>query len=181
MPVLILWVNAVYYRHYIFFPPQGTADFNIYDRCPVSYIRRCIREETVEEWNARYKTEVTASVTKLFFPDAIKASRIIKNIDIDGLTTQLFTGHGGFSSYLNRFKCKDSPSCLCEPDAEETVQHLILTCPIYARRRYDLEQQIGTQIKVENLPEIINSKQRDTFISYCKYIIKAVNKRNKTV
>ncbi|XP_063370300.1 uncharacterized protein LOC134658545 [Cydia amplana] len=84
-----------------------------YDLCPISYVKRSIRMTTLDEWNRRYTTGCTASITKLFFPDAIAAYRTIRKINIDSVTTQIFTGHGGFSEYLNRFKCKDNPSCIC--------------------------------------------------------------------
>ncbi|XP_063374284.1 uncharacterized protein LOC134661981 [Cydia amplana] len=85
-----------------------------YDQCPVSFVKRSIRTSTLDEWNRRYKSGETASITKLFFPDAVKAYRMTKKFTPTNLKTQLMTGHGGFSEYLNRFKCKESPSCICD-------------------------------------------------------------------
>ncbi|XP_073960543.1 uncharacterized protein [Choristoneura fumiferana] len=53
-------------------------------------------------------------------------------------TTQLLTGHRGFSWYLCRFKCKDTRRA-SEQDAEETVRHLILGCPVFAKDRFDVD------------------------------------------
>ncbi|XP_050558407.1 uncharacterized protein LOC126912091 [Spodoptera frugiperda] len=77
-----------------------------YDRCPVSFVRGRIRMDTISEWDARYKSGDTASVTKLFFPSAAAAYSTVRKIETSSITTQLFTGHGGFSEYLYRFKLR---------------------------------------------------------------------------
>ncbi|XP_047543159.1 ribonuclease H-like [Vanessa atalanta] len=43
-----------------------------YDQVPVSFVKRNIREKTLAEWNRRYQSGGTASVTRAFFPDAVK-------------------------------------------------------------------------------------------------------------
>nr|XP_037877551.1 uncharacterized protein LOC119631127 [Bombyx mori] len=63
---------------------------------------------TLDEWNRRYNSGETASITKLFFPDAKAAYKIVRKLVPTYLTTQIMTGHGGFSEYLSRFKCKES-------------------------------------------------------------------------
>lgn len=151
----------------------------IYDKCPVSFVKHNIRRATLDEWNKRYKDSNTGQITKLFFPDIITAYPIIKKITITQTMTQMFTGHGGFSSYLYRFKCKDSPSCICDPNKDETVTHLLVECPIYAKERYILQQKIETDIKERNLHIIINSPDRNIFLKYCEEIIQKVIKRNK--
>ncbi|XP_037293087.1 uncharacterized protein LOC119188929 [Manduca sexta] len=113
-----------------------------YDKCPVSFVKRQIRKDSIDEWSRRYADGETASVTKLFFPDAVEAHRVVRRIVLDATLTQVFTGHGGFSEYLHRFKCKESPACQCDPDVRETVPHLLLECPIFAVNRYELEMQL---------------------------------------
>ncbi|XP_047532160.1 uncharacterized protein LOC125067543 [Vanessa atalanta] len=151
-----------------------------YDRCPISFLKRIIRMETLRLWEERYKLGETAAITKLFFPSAKDAHRIIKKIEINGYITQIMTGHGGFSSYLSRFKCKEDPSCACEQGVEETVPHLIVSCPIFQQRRFDLEHEINTPITVENLQKIMISKNRDKFLKFCIEIVKKVIEKNKS-
>nr|XP_049693341.1 uncharacterized protein LOC126053945 [Helicoverpa armigera] len=141
-----------------------------YDQCPISFIRRQIRMGSLDEWNRRYVSGETASVTKMFLPDAIAAFRIVKQVRPTGVLTQILTGHGGFSEYLNRFKCKESPSCACDPNAEETVPHIILDCPIFARERYRLECELDTAISRNTVSEVMSGKKRDTFLSYCENV-----------
>ncbi|XP_049871211.1 uncharacterized protein LOC126370417 [Pectinophora gossypiella] len=102
-----------------------------YDMYPVSFVKRFIRMDTLDEWNRRYSTGHTASTTKLFFPSAVEAYRTVRKLSITKELTQALTGHGGFSEYLTRFKCKENPACACDPGVSETVPHLLVECPIY--------------------------------------------------
>ncbi|XP_013165040.1 PREDICTED: uncharacterized protein LOC106115905, partial [Papilio xuthus] len=108
-----------------------------YDKCPVSFVKRQIRKDSLDEWNRRYMEGTTASTTKIFFPNAIEAYKIVRKIEMEATMVQVFTGHGGFSKYLHRFKCKEDPSCSCESGTEQDVLHLIVDCPIYNRQRHD--------------------------------------------
>ncbi|XP_049886736.1 uncharacterized protein LOC126381283 [Pectinophora gossypiella] len=111
-----------------------------YDMYPVSFVKRFIRMDTLDEWNRRYSTGHTASTTKLFFPSAVEAYRTIRKLGITKELTQALTGHGGFSEYLTRFKCKDNPACACDPSIAETVSHILVDCPVHGQDRFNLEQ-----------------------------------------
>ncbi|CAH2087894.1 unnamed protein product [Euphydryas editha] len=114
-----------------------------YESCPVSFVKRSIRMRSLDKWNLRYREGETAGVTKVFFPDAVAAYRIISKIEVDRFVTQVLTGHGGFSEYLHRFKCKESPSCACDPPCSESVFHLLLDCPIHLYDRLECEMRLG--------------------------------------
>ncbi|KAJ8719896.1 hypothetical protein PYW07_011939 [Mythimna separata] len=123
---------------------KETAD---YDKVPVSYVRRKIREGTVKKWQARYESSSTGAVTKVFFPDVLAAKRILRDTVLTPAHTQILTGHGGFAAYLHRFHLKNSPSCVCDQSCEETVWHLLFECPrIIFRGHY----WIKTPIKARN-------------------------------
>ncbi|XP_045451643.1 uncharacterized protein LOC123660631 [Melitaea cinxia] len=151
-----------------------------YDSCPVSFIKRSIRMQSLDEWNRRYRDGETAGVTKVFFPDAIAAYKITSKIKVDRFVTQALTGHGGFSEYLHRFKCKESPSCVCDPRCPESVFHVLLECPTFAYERLRFQCQTGVALKKETLSEIIkNGKVRPLFLQYCSKIVIDVNNRNR--
>ncbi|XP_045451007.1 uncharacterized protein LOC123659888 [Melitaea cinxia] len=151
-----------------------------YDSCPVSFIKRSIRMQSIDEWNRRYRDGETAGVTKVFFPDAIAAYKITSKIKVDRFVTQALTGHGGFSEYLYRFKCKESPSCVCDPGCPESVFHVLLECPTFAYERLRFQCQTGVALKKETLSEIIkNGKVRPLFLQYCSKIVIDVNNRNR--
>lgn len=151
-----------------------------YDLCPVSFAKRQIRMESLGEWNTRYRSQETASTTKLFFPEASAAYSIVRKMEIDPLVVQVLTGHGGFSEYLHRFKCKESPACICDPEKQESVLHLITECPIYGKEKLNLEIEIETEINPESIKQIMqNKKSRPKFLEYCKEIAAKVVERNK--
>ncbi|KAJ2937984.1 hypothetical protein O0L34_g14267 [Tuta absoluta] len=129
-----------------------------YDKCPVSFAKREIRMDSLGEWNRRYKMEDTASITKIFFPNADAAYNVIRKIDLDPVMVQVMTGHGGFSEYLNRFKCKDSPSCPCDPAKKESIVHILTECPINGLERFELESKIDKVISVDHNERQIRTK-----------------------
>lgn len=150
-----------------------------YELCPVSFVKRIIRTATIGEWNVRYSSGETASVTKSFFPNAVSAYAIARKTTPNSLTTQVLTGHGGFSEYLHRFKCKESPSCICDPSIPETVEHVLTDCPVHIKDRYDAEQEMDIKIIRQNFPRLASGKQRLRFLEYCEKVCKIVNNRNK--
>lgn len=151
-----------------------------YDRCPISFVKQEIRQESLHEWNRRYQEGETAATTKIFFPSAITAYPIIKRIDLDMIMVQVITGHGGFSEYLNRFKCKESPACLCDPEMKESSLHVVIDCPMYIRERYEVEMEMGMQIKIDTVSRAIGQNNtRNLFIKFCKTVSKRVINRNK--
>ncbi|KAJ8703856.1 hypothetical protein PYW07_004227 [Mythimna separata] len=151
-----------------------------YDKCPVSFVKGQIRRGSLDEWNRRYRSGVTAGTTKVFFPDAIEGYHIVRKIPLDSIITQMLTGHGGFSEYLVKFKCKEDPSCACAPGVDESALHILLDCPIFGRARYDSEQEIGQKITKNTVQEIMrNNKKRTKFLEYTRKIAEVVIKKNK--
>lgn len=153
----------------------------IYDRCPVSYAKRLIRQNSLQEWNKRYQTCTTGTVTKLFLPDAIEAYKTVRKLKVSPTRTQILTGHGGCAAYLSRFKCRDSPSCACDPAVEETVFHLLFDCPIHSKRRWNTENILGAKISPLTVHKIIkDDENRETFLEYCTIITQKAITKNKT-
>ncbi|XP_045457894.1 uncharacterized protein LOC123668146 [Melitaea cinxia] len=144
-----------------------------YDSCPVSFIKRSIRMQSLDEWNQRYRAGETAGVTRVFFPDATAAHRIIAKIKVDRFVTQVLTGHGGFSEYLYRFKCKESPSCVCDPECSESVLHVLLDCPTIEYERLRLESRLGAKLTKNTLPKLLeNTNTRELFLQFYNIIAK---------
>lgn len=151
-----------------------------YEQCPVSFVKRQIRKETLDEWSRRYNDGKTASTTKLFFPQVVGAYSILKKIELTPILVQVFTGHGGFSEYLNRFKCKESPACLCDPEEQESIIHVLTECPVYGRDRIELEIELGIEIRQENLAILVGTQDyRESFLKYCEKLARKTIKRNK--
>lgn len=150
-----------------------------YDLCPVSFVRGVIRDATLDEWNERYKAETTASVTKIFLPDAKRAYSVVRKFEATSVRTQIMTGHGGFSEYLTRFRCKENPACICDPEKSETVLHILFDCPVHSGERYKIEQELSLKLDTTSVATIMASKDRDRLLEYCTKIATIVINRNK--
>ncbi|RVE50582.1 hypothetical protein evm_004809 [Chilo suppressalis] len=158
----------------------GLKSKSHYDCCPISFVKRHVRAVTKAKWESRYRSENTAATTKAFFPCGESAFGVVRKIEMDGIAAQIFTGHGGFSAYLHRFKKKDTPRCVCDPNTEEDIFHVLLDCPLYSRERHDAQTALNTPLRKDNLKEImIESKYREIFIKFSKSIVERVIERNK--
>lgn len=152
-----------------------------YSDCPLSHIKWRIREKTKRVWNQRYVQGETAQVTKTFLPDAEQAFKLLKHLSLTPTLVQILTGHGGFSQYLHRFKCKSSPECVCDSNKEESILHLLLECPKYETRRFNLEMETICKLNKSPLHELLACKKnRNKFIDFCTNIAKEVIIRNKS-
>lgn len=152
-----------------------------YDKSPVSYEKLKIRQTTIQKWGQRYTEGDTASVTKLFLPEVAGAYKIIRKFKLTPIMTQVMTGHGGFSAYLNRFKCKDSPACICDPGKDETILHLLLECPKYDVIRYNLECETNIKVTTTSLCEMMAGKDSRLYLEqFCAKVANDAKKRNNT-
>lgn len=158
--------------------PDTTPD---YDKIPLSYVKRKIREESVRKWQARYETSSTGSVTKTFLPYVDRAYRIMRKTKPTPTQVQVLTGHGGIAEYLHRFKLKDSPGCECDPNISESVWHIILECPRFLATRQDLEASIDTKLEKQHLHYILdNANKRPQFLEYAETAFRIAAKRNSS-
>nr|XP_026500896.1 uncharacterized protein LOC113404252 [Vanessa tameamea] len=152
-----------------------------YDKVPISYVRRRIRETTVEAWQARYSSSETGSVTRAFLPDVKIAKKVVRTSVLTPTDTQLLTGHGGFAAYLYRFKLKDSPSCVCDPECDETILHLILACPRFGRDRLEFETRTNITLTQSSLHVIMEKEDlRTPFITFARKAVQVAAKRNSS-
>nr|XP_037877560.1 uncharacterized protein LOC119631139 [Bombyx mori] len=139
-----------------------------YDKCPIAFVKRRIREESIDEWSERYEAGTTAGLQNYFSLMQAAAKKIIDTIKPTGVMTQILTGHGGFSEYLARFRCKESPACPCDGGTPETIPHILTECPISGPERFNIEQLIGVTIKTENFQKLISQKEtQEQFLEYC--------------
>lgn len=152
-----------------------------YAEIPLSFVKRKIREETIQKWQDRYISSETGSITKTFLPDVKKSYVFVRESKLSPTLIQILTGHGGFGEYLHRFGLKDSPGCICDPNTSESVWHLIVDCPQFHQARHDLENLVHLEINQNNVSEILmtNSKYRKYLTTFLENITRTVAKRNK--
>ncbi|XP_045453722.1 uncharacterized protein LOC123663024 [Melitaea cinxia] len=150
-----------------------------YDLFPLSHAKRILRDATILEWQARYEEAAAGGTTRMFFPEVRKAHKIIKKIRMDNCLAQLFTGHGGFRSYLYKRKICSTPYCVCDDQTEETVEHILFDCPRFSKLRHDIENETDTNIEKHNLPIIIeDDRHRKKFLSYARKVVQKAGVAN---
>ncbi|CAH2092433.1 unnamed protein product [Euphydryas editha] len=76
--------------------------------------------------------------------------KIIVKIKVDRFVAQVLTGHDVLSAYLNRFKCKESPSSVCE-----SIPHVLLDSPVHDYERHKIETQRHMRLDVRCVPRIL--------------------------
>lgn len=145
------------------------ADYGSY---PLSYVKRTIRQESITLWCERYAKDLQNKHILYFLPDGQAAFSYARSCRPDRLLTQMLTGHGGFGQYLHRMKLRDSPWCLCEPGTVEDVVHILTECPKYGKLRHDLENEIRTDIQIENLNSLFNvDPHKEIFKKFCRIVV----------
>lgn len=123
----------------------------IYDRCPISFVKKGIRLHSIELWNARYLNESAAEVTKAICLNAKETYLYIKKPSLKPEAIQIVTGHGAFAAYLYKFKRKDSPACIYDGSTDQTSMHVLIDCPVFYRPRQDFPIKTEHTLNVENL------------------------------
>lgn len=73
---------------------------------PISNVKRHLRELTTKQWQLEWNYGNMGRMTHEFFPN-VDSRRIMSW----NLRSQIYTGHGAFLDYLNRFTSKDEPNC----------------------------------------------------------------------
>lgn len=183
--IKLYWIKA-----HVGFPGNERADYlaknaaikdkraPVYDRFPVSFGKRILRERTIEIWQARYlKDGGGGSVTRLYFRNVRTAYSLLARFPKDNLSSLVFTGHGGTRQYLHRFKLLDTPYCVCGLREPETVIHLLIDCPRFASDRFDLEQRIGKPLT--NLGEVIEDREINlAFLDYARSVMRTAARAN---
>ena len=96
-----------------------------------------------DTWNSQWKSSEKGKLTqKLFFPNVAERLKW-KFFSPNFITTQLFmSGHGKFASYLQRFNINNETGAQCICGDEQTVDHLLFTCPVFETRRIRLVAHI---------------------------------------
>lgn len=148
---------------------------------PLSYARRIIQQNILDEWQSEYASSATGSTTRQIFPTIKRIQAYRQVVSLSFPTTQFFTGHGYFKSYLHRFKIIDDPLCPCDRSSIQTPQHLLENCPRYASSRFQFESLCSLHNvsaveapRATHIPALLFS-----FSSLCNVIIRSLKAFNE--
>jgi hypothetical protein len=80
-------------------------------------------------------------------PNALRGNKLYNVLELTKRQTAEFarlrSGHCSLNQYLHRFGHAESPRCECGSGAIENVEHFLLYCPRYDRRRARLVREVG--------------------------------------
>lgn len=144
-----------------------------FDMYPLSYAKRQIKLKYMNIWNHRYRNSDTGSITRSYFPTINSAKNLLKDGLVGFITTQFFTGHGSFNSYLFRFQLRLDDMCLC--GYQQTVQHLLHSCGIFERIRNSFRSECQSfNILENNYTEICGHPHLSS--SFCGFLSEIMSK-----
>lgn len=107
---------------------------------------RDLNESAIQEWQLSYDAATTGRVTYAFLP-SIKDRINLRHLTPNFFMTQIMSGHGNFSLYLNKFKIKESATCEeCQSEIDD-VWHTLFHCEKHAVLRNKYQNLIN---KIEN-------------------------------
>lgn len=99
-------------------------------------VRRAIDAQIMGSWQERWGSEEKGRDLFRFFPE-VGARMEAHWVEPDHVVSQILSGHGCFRSRLKALGLVDSGACGCgEP--EETRDHILWECPLYADLRGDM-------------------------------------------
>jgi len=146
----------------------------IYDSIPLSYVKRNLKNKSIQQWEQRWISSTKGAITKQFFPRVIdRLNNTLLNLNY--ITTQFFSGHGSFNEYLCRFKLSVVPYCDCSK-TEDTPIHRIFYCDKYLVQRMDLINECS-RLSISMVPEKVLKKKPTYFILYL--LIRIIYKNSK--
>lgn len=107
------------------------------------------REKTMNLWQERWNNSTNGAWTRTLIKD-INPWVTRNHGEIDYHITQVFSGHGCFEFYKNRFKLASEPNCLNCGDID-TAEHTVFSCPRWSRDRFLLSQKLDGGFSKENM------------------------------
>ncbi|XP_023234867.1 uncharacterized protein LOC111634345 [Centruroides sculpturatus] len=118
---------------------KGAIEFTeiAYGKIPLSFIKKQLRQQTIEEWQERWTYSEKGRYTYWLLPSIEERIKDLKWLPVDFLRTQLYSNHCNTKEYLNRIGKDQESICDCEDDIE-SLEHLLTTCIKYENERMQL-------------------------------------------
>jgi hypothetical protein len=145
-----------------------------YDMIPIGYVKRTVREKTIELWDRRWQSSTTGAQTKKFFNTIQERIGAKKHFQSNYHLSQALTSHGSLYAYLHRFNIKDDAICGYCGTGYDDADHRIYDCEYFGRERQELIAQIESEGLIWPLrhSELINNKCCNYFRAFCQNVFK---------
>ena len=152
----------------------------VYDKFPLSFAKREIRNKTLESWNNIYMKSKKGEELKKNLPTIHNTHQLYNLNKACFELTQILTGHAFNKSYLKRFNITDTDSCPCDGQTIQTIDHLFQECPKYANERRYLKTECSrTGTNFRSFTNVLRSESAFTaYMDFTKSIINTLKKFN---
>lgn len=139
------------------------------------------RAKTITNWQSRWSETTKGRWTYSLIPD-IRGWVDRKHGDVDYYVAQFLSGHGCYQQYLHRFRLSDTPLCSCCYDQIEDAEHVFFFCPRFNLERENLQIQLGTEIGVSNIIQLMKRSTTDWghVACYVKHVLLELRRRLET-
>ena len=145
-----------------------------YSSFPISFAKYHIRTEQWDKWRHEYRTSEQGAMTRLFFPTLDDAKEFRSTTELSFELTQVLTGHSYAKEYLKRFRIIGEESCPCDNDTQQSLIHLLMSCPKYGAYRRQLFYTCQEKdVNPMDLSEVMRAKH--LMESFCNFISRIIN------
>ena len=118
------------------------------------------------KWQEEWAKSTKGEITKVYFPTIPDRLRV--KLPLTPTITTLLSGHGKLKTYFVRFKISDNPMCICG-SGDQSVDHIIYTCPIYTQARTNLINEIA--LNGTPWPETKAALTNNNFGPFLKFLL----------
>jgi len=151
---------------------------------PLSYAKREAVENQWRKWQQRFAETTDGKEWHKFWIRNVRTSekvwsRGLVNYEV----TQLLTGHGCFREYLCRFRVINDPSCFCDGQADQDVQHVVHNCPAFASDRFELSTRCSEKgiSDITDLDSILMHEDlARAFVTFATRVISKLRATNRS-
>lgn len=105
-----------------------------------SFRKRLLNQISAREWNERWASFNSGSVTRSFFPLASESTLLFES-RVPHTAMELLSGHSVLNRFLFKIGKVESPLCACQSQEEDT-SHFLFFCPLFERKRQPLQSTI---------------------------------------
>lgn len=151
-----------------------------FDVVPKSYLKHKLKSETSIRKLTQYADNLSDQQKK-WFP---RLTDIPETLTSNPAITAFITGHGYFLAHLTRINQRLDPTCNFCCKAEQTADHILLSCDYFSRQRkklkdhYDAEKQKTSQkLNRKMILELVHKKD----VTAIKYIDKIYKKCKREI
>ncbi len=140
-----------------------------YDLIPVSYIKKLIHNKIIDEWNNKWTTAETGSMTRKFFPTVYHRIETKKFFTTDYYMTQLLTNHGKFDEYLTRFQLQNDMTCRHCRTSNGNADHILFQCQYFQQQRLEIIDYMNHS--PQSYLQLISENYIGRFKQFCKAVL----------